>query len=423
MAANRTAKLLVQLSGEDRRKLILPDGIPDTMEELLVKVRDTCGVQGDFRLQYQDREFGVFVTLTNTGDLENLGTIKVIPLMAEGAAAAAPTTELDPLPDEDPSTSDIDSPMPLSSSASLASPESVSSRTQPWPKVFPIPVFAYDTELQLERGNASFLADGTRLIPSRKMLHDILERTADEIYKYKSYTTKQDRLEVAEALIDKHPCLQQTGLSKGAHAWEKRLTTKLGNQRTYLKGLGCTEFAVNSLKNKSPDDAKPAKKVKRPKRGEANHMPSLPLGESAEQLEKERQALLREVKKRNNERIIREKMAKTFSLFFTFSRFRRQEIVDKQPNVEVVQERRPALFEEEEVVSELIATVCVIYFVFTVMAFNPPACLALDIPACSSLLLVTLTSALTGPVVLLYLAVLTSPLAFLSHLYMPAYLP
>ena len=162
-------------------------------------------------------------------------------MVAEGAAATV-STELDLRPAEGVSTSsDTDSSMPLSSPASLSSPESVSSRTWPWPKVFSIPVFAYGTELQLERGNVSFLADGTRLVPPRKKLHDILERMADEIYKYRFYTTKQDRLEVAEALIDKHPCLQQTGLSKGAHAWEKRLTTKLLNQRTYLKGLGCPE--------------------------------------------------------------------------------------------------------------------------------------------------------------------------------------
>ena len=72
--------------------------------------------------------------------------------------------------------------------------------------------------------------------------------------------------------------------------------------------------AVNSLKNKAPDDAKPAKKVKCPKGGEANLMSPFPLGESAEQQEKERQALLKEVNKRNNYRVIREKIAKTFSL-------------------------------------------------------------------------------------------------------------
>ena len=52
--------------------------------------------------------------------------------------------------------------------------------------------------------------------------------------------------------------------------------------------------------------------------------------------------LEKEVKKRNNGRIIREKMAKTFAL-------RRQEIVEKQPRVEELQEQWPAMFQEEEV--------------------------------------------------------------------------
>lgn len=340
MAQNKTAKLLVHLRDEDRRKLILPDGIPGTMEELLVNVRDTCGIRGNFRLQYQDKDFGAFVNLTNIGDLENLGTIKVISSPDEGAAAAAQTTELDQCCDESSSTCSTET----DSTILLSSPESVSSRTQPWPKVFPIPVFSYDTELQLERGNASYLVDGKRLVPSPRMLQDILQRICDEIYKYKAYPVKEDRFEVAQALIKKHPCLQMPGNFDGALGWAERFGTKMSNFRTYMKGLGCSEFAVNSLKNKASDDAYPAKNIKRPKRGEANHMPSFPLGESAEQLEKERQALLKEVKKRNNERIVREKMAKTFAL-------RRQEIVDKQPGVEELQERWPALFGEEEVIA------------------------------------------------------------------------
>lgn len=52
------------------------------------------------------------------------------------------------------------------------------------------------------------------------------------------------------------------------------------------------------------------KNVKRPKRGEANHIPSLPAGETSVNLEIERLALLKEVKKRNNALTIREKMTR-----------------------------------------------------------------------------------------------------------------
>ena len=34
------------------------------------------------------------------------------------------------------------------------------------------------------------------------------------------------------------------------------------------------------LKSKAPDDTLPAKKVKRPRRGEANHIPDIPTGET-----------------------------------------------------------------------------------------------------------------------------------------------
>lgn len=52
--------------------------------------------------------------------------------------------------------------------------------------------------------------------------------------------------------------------------------------------------------------------------------------------------LLSEVKKRGNRTVIKEKMAKTFSL-------RRQEIVEKEMGVEELRERWPALFSMDEV--------------------------------------------------------------------------
>ncbi|KAL2096909.1 hypothetical protein ACEWY4_006116 [Coilia grayii] len=61
----------------------------------------------------------------------------------------------------------------------------------------------------------------------------------------------------------------------------------------------------------------------------------------------ERQVLLKEVKKWNNGKIIREKMAKTFAL-------RRQEIVEKQPRVEELQERWPAMFQADEINAEFL---------------------------------------------------------------------
>lgn len=61
--------------------------------------------------------------------------------------------------------------------------------------------------------------------------------------------------------------------------------TKMGNYRTQLKGIGCAELLANSLKTKAPEDATPAKKVKRPRRGEADRIPDIPTGETSDNLE------------------------------------------------------------------------------------------------------------------------------------------
>ena len=95
---------------------------------------------------------------------------------------------------------------------------------------------------------------------------------------------------------------------------EATVETKKGNYQIQLKGLGCSEILANSLKSKAPEDGLLAKKVKRPKRGEANHIPDIPPGESPDKLENERLSLLTEVKKLNNRAVIKAKMYNTFSL-------------------------------------------------------------------------------------------------------------
>lgn len=55
MAVKRPAKLRVILNPDDTRKLVLPDGIPESLEQLMDEVRKVCRLNGNFRLQYQDR--------------------------------------------------------------------------------------------------------------------------------------------------------------------------------------------------------------------------------------------------------------------------------------------------------------------------------------------------------------------------------
>ena len=74
--------------------------------------------------------------------------------------------------------------------------------------------------------------------------------------------------------------------------------------------------------------------MKKPRKAEANFYSSLPAGETPESLEKERELLLKEVKKRNNDQTIGEKMDRTFV-------YRRQEVVDKQPGADEYLQRWP----------------------------------------------------------------------------------
>ncbi|KAA8580465.1 hypothetical protein FQN60_006000, partial [Etheostoma spectabile] len=187
------------------------------MEQLMDEVKNVCGLSGNFRLQYQDRDFGdALVNLTSTAELEDLATIKVIPVTDECSQVITLT-----VCDEIVSSQSDDTEL-------LSTPSSsVSTRTQMWPREFLIPTFSYDSELQLEKGNAVFRSNNTRL----------------------------------------------------------------------------TLILANSLKSKAPEDGFAAKNIKRPKRGEANHIPDIPNGETPDKLENERLSLLTEATKRNNRAI------------------------------------------------------------------------------------------------------------------------
>ncbi|XP_041482320.1 uncharacterized protein LOC121429408 [Lytechinus variegatus] len=71
----------------------------------------------------------------------------------------------------------------------------------------------------------------------------------------------------------------------------------------------------------------------------------MPDAETPDTLESERKALIDEVKKKNNENIVADKMAKTFPL-------RRKEIVGDRPLVSTLKERWPGLFGESQIKAE-----------------------------------------------------------------------
>lgn len=339
-------RLRIILGEDDARKLILPGGMPESTEELCQIIKNNFGLQQDFRLQYQDFDFGnEYLNLSVISEINDKATIKVVYLSTlhlaifteDEAMAGQPLAVRSPTDSLSCSSVDTDNTEPASTSGS-----SPSTRLSVWPHVFTVPCFSYEAELQLEKANAECSASGTHLTPSPKLKSHLLERLAEEIIKFKVYPTDNDLNDVAEALVKKHPCLREQGSFNGCYGWKISLKYKMANVRTKLRGLGCAEVTINSLKNKSQDKSLAALNVKKPRRAEVNYCPQHPEGETTDSLEKERVALLSEIKKRNNDHIVTVKMEKTFS-------YRRQEVIQGQPFIADCKSRWPALFTQKEV--------------------------------------------------------------------------
>ncbi|KAK9531033.1 hypothetical protein VZT92_010485 [Zoarces viviparus] len=174
---------------------------------------------------------------------------------------------------------------------------------------------------------------------------DILDKLAQAIFEIKSYPKKDELESVASALVLKYPCLKEPGSIKGYDGWKTSIRYKLGNYRSKLRQAGCIEVDVNR-KRKVGDEDDSSFTLKKPKRGEVNHVPDYPQHHDDSTLEEERVALVDEMKKKKkNITLIRHKMELTFSL-------RRREVVEGQPMVSEVQERWPALFSIEEISEE-----------------------------------------------------------------------
>lgn len=88
--------------------------------------------------------------------------------------------------------------------------------------------------------------------------------------------------------------------------------------------------------------AQTAANIKKPRKAEVYYVPLPPKGESTESLETERVALFSEIKKQDNEAVIKAKIERTFS-------HRRLEIVEQRPMIKDFINRWPALFKESDV--------------------------------------------------------------------------
>ncbi|KAL6471738.1 hypothetical protein MHYP_G00203880 [Metynnis hypsauchen] len=178
---------------------------------------------------------------------------------------------------------------------------------------FLCPSLFIDVELQLQRANSDFESNGILFSPSPKMKSDILECLASQIIKYKAYPSDAEFHAVAEALVKKHPCLREQGSVAGLSGWKISLKYKMANFRTKLRNIVCSELSVNSLKRAQSGQRTSPNQVKKPRRAEVNYYPDYHVGQTKESLEQERLSLLSEVKKKNNQQVVKEKMERTFA--------------------------------------------------------------------------------------------------------------
>ncbi|RXN18153.1 sterile alpha motif domain-containing 3-like isoform X1 [Labeo rohita] len=279
-----SAKLRIIFGEDDVRKLLLPAGIPSTLQDLNDVLRGTFDITGPFTVMYQDMDFD-----------------------------------------------DESGP---------------SYRSKPWPFKFEIPDFSYDIDLALEAGKQAYENHGT-LLNNPSVTSSILEKLAETIFGCTAYPTGVQILAVAEALVEKYPCLKEPGSFNGLYGWQQRIKYKMGNYRAKLRGrqLAIPELEVNTLKRRCSSEEGSLKGFKRAKKAEVNYLPPLPFGETEETLEKERLDLLKEIKKKNNERAINEKMEKSFAM-------RRTEVVKDCPAIQDLLERWPSLFCENQIKEE-----------------------------------------------------------------------
>ncbi|XP_016088578.1 sterile alpha motif domain-containing protein 3-like isoform X2 [Sinocyclocheilus grahami] len=312
----------VILADDDIRRVQI-ESLPETVDELMTILQNRLDLEGDIVVQFKDPEFNELCNLTEMSDLPTeRPRLKVIvkepPNMPTSAALL------------DGSCSET----AAGTSASSACPPSTS-RYRHWPDPFIIPTFSYYVELKLKKGNETYKRNGSLLTVNSAMKRDILDKVASAMYEYNAYPTTKQIEDVAQVLIEKHPCLREPGSTHGWYCWKFSLAFKMGNLRQKYRIAGCPELTIN---HKRSTGTSLGKKMKKAKRSELNFLPDFPDGKSSDCLEGERLTLMEEIKKKKRDRkIIDSLMESTFAL-------RRKEIVHGEPLVSEIKDRWPALF-------------------------------------------------------------------------------
>ncbi|XP_016410466.1 uncharacterized protein LOC107742105, partial [Sinocyclocheilus rhinocerous] len=253
--------LRVILTEGDIRKVSLAKK-PDSVDSLVVALKESLGLNYNFSLQYEDQDFGnALCNLTDISELQDRATLKIIPII-----------ELVPFNQEE----------VLDDSASTADTETLSTSSQErktqWPKEFEIPSFTVDVEYRLRQGNLAYLKDSTYLKLTKELKHDILEKLAETMFSFKAYPTNDDYAQVAAALVNKHPCLLESGSSTGYGGWKNSLKFKMGNFRSKMRNLGYPDVTINGGRRgmNNPEGIPSRKHIKKPKKCEINFLPNFP---------------------------------------------------------------------------------------------------------------------------------------------------
>ncbi|XP_056248329.1 uncharacterized protein LOC130179403 [Seriola aureovittata] len=324
----------------DIKKITFQNGLPSSVEDMMEVLKQAFSITTDIGLQYKDTDFDDFFTLTSTADLKDKDTLKVVHV--------PPGIIMTTVPQEcKPDTSDmssVDELLSLDSQDSLIPSPPPTERQNLWPAIFPIPSFSYNTEMALRQGNEKFLKDGTPLT-SPSVKSDILERLAEAMFSYTAYPNDPQRAAVAQALIEKHPCLREPGSFNGCYGWQQSLKYKCANYRSKLKAHGNPELLINTMKHKQEGDRKPAKNIKKPRKSEVNYLPPHPAGETDDSLETVRLELVAVSRTKDNAFMINDMMSRTYSC-------RRREVVGQSMQVAEFKERWPALFDPLQINEE-----------------------------------------------------------------------
>lgn len=159
---SQPAQLRVILADHDVRKVLLPSGIPKTVDDLHSVNHDTFSIVRDFRLHYKDVDFGdEFFTLHSTTDLQDKDTIKVVFVQYQEPTITLNLTDVTNMTEQRCEEHYADDTASVSTDDTLilsSSEDSPGHRSQRWPAQFVIPTFSF---LQIQSANERFKSDGT----------------------------------------------------------------------------------------------------------------------------------------------------------------------------------------------------------------------------------------------------------------------